>query len=245
MFCPNCGTQVTGNFCPNCGTPLNAQPAASVRSAPNPGYAQPNPGYAQPNPGYAQPNPGYAQPNPGYSQSIPVYAQPVSSSVNNAQAFNQNAQTVNVNFSQTPTQTSVPVRMAPVGNLRTNRTLLKTILLSILTLGIYSLVMMCHISGEINEIASRYDNKRTMHYALLLFIVAPITLGIAALVWEHRICNRMGAELTRRGIPYTFSAGTFWGWGVLGCLIIVGPFVFLHKFLKSMNLLCADYNVNG
>ena len=137
------------------------------------------------------------------------------------------------------------VNTAPVAQLKTNRGLLKTILLSIITLGIYPLVLYSTISTDINLIASRYDGKRTMHYCLLVFLVAPITLGIGAIVWCHKISNRIGGELTRRGIAYSFGAGSFWGWNVLGSLIVVGPFIYIHKLLKAMNLLCADFNING
>ncbi len=137
------------------------------------------------------------------------------------------------------------VYTAPVGHLKTNRGLLKTILLSLITFGIYPIVMYSGISTDINLVASRYDGKKTMHYCLLLFIVAPLTLGIGSLVWCHRISNRIGNELIRRGIGYSFGAGTFWGWNVLGALIGVGPLVYVHKLCKAMNLLCADYNQNG
>ena len=134
---------------------------------------------------------------------------------------------------------------APVLQLKTNRGLLKFILLSIITFGIYGLVFYSKISTDINLIASRYDGKKTMHYCLLTFVVAPITLGIGAILWIHRISNRMGNELSLRGIDYSFGASDFWLWNVLGSLIFVGPFVYLHKLCKGMNLLCADYNVNG
>ena len=133
----------------------------------------------------------------------------------------------------------------PVGQLKTNRSLLKLILLSIVTLGIYGLVVMCKISSEINIVASRYDGKKTMHYALLIFVIAPITAGIAAIVWQHKISNRIGSELTRRGINYNFSAKDYWLWCVLGSLIIVGPFIYTHKFLKAMNKVNENYNING
>ena len=129
--------------------------------------------------------------------------------------------------------------------MKTNRGMIKAILLSIITFGIYGLVMYSGISNDINTIASRYDGKKTMHYCLLFFLVAPITCGIAAIVWSHRICARIGNELRRRGIAYSFGAGSFWGWNVFGSLIGVGPFIFLHKLCKSMNLLCADYNARG
>lgn len=135
---------------------------------------------------------------------------------------------------------------APVIQLKTNRGLLKTILLSIITFGIYGLVLYSNISSDINTIASRYDGKKTMHYCLLTFVVAPLTLGIGAIVWCHRISARIGSELSRRGLPYHFGAGSFWGWNVLGSLLFgIGPFVYLHKLCKSMNILSADYNING
>ena len=129
--------------------------------------------------------------------------------------------------------------------LNTNRGMVKTILLSLFTFGIYGIVVYSGISTDINIIATRYDGKKTMHYCLLLFLVAPITCGIAAFVWCHRLCARMGDELRRRGIAYDFGAGTFWGWNILGSLIVVGPFIFLHKLCKVMNFLCADYNARG
>lgn len=126
--------------------------------------------------------------------------------------------------------------------LSTNRGLLKFILLSLITFGIYALVVMTKISCEINKVASPRDGKHTMNYLLLVFIITPITFGIAQIVWWHRICNRIGDELKANNLPMEFSATTFWGWEVLGSLIIVGPFIFGHKFLKAMNTINGAYN---
>ncbi|MBQ9953748.1 MAG: DUF4234 domain-containing protein [Clostridia bacterium] len=134
---------------------------------------------------------------------------------------------------------------APVGQLKTNKGLLKTILLSIITCGIYGLVVMSAVSNDINIVASRYDGKKTMHYCLLTFLIAPITMGIAGIVWSHKISNRIGAELKRRGIAYNFSASDYWLWNVLGALIVVGPFIYMHKLFKAVNQMNAHYNVNG
>lgn len=134
---------------------------------------------------------------------------------------------------------------APVLQLKTNRGLVKTILLTIITFGIYPLVLMSCISSDINTIASRYDGKKTMHFCLLFFVFTWLTFGIAPLVWYHRISARIGNELNRRGIGYSFGAGSFWGWCLLGLLIVVGPFVYIHKLCKAMNLLSENYNVNG
>lgn len=53
---------------------------------------------------------------------------------------------------------------APVGQLKTNKSLVKFILLSLITFGIYGIVILSSVSNDINIIASRYDGKRTMHY---------------------------------------------------------------------------------
>ena len=134
---------------------------------------------------------------------------------------------------------------APVGKLKTNKGLAKYIFLSLITFGIYGLVVMSSLSNDINIVASRYDGKKTMHYCLLYFIVAPITLGIAGIVWFHKISNRLGNELKRRNIAYNFSSADFWLWNVIGSIIIVGPFIYYHKLFKSANLICADYNIKG
>lgn len=133
----------------------------------------------------------------------------------------------------------------PVGQLDVNRSLLKYILLSIVTLGIYAIVKMSAITNDINIIASRYDGKKTMHYCLLFFVITPLTCGIGSLVWSHKLCNRIGGELKRRGIDYSFSASDFWLWCILGSLILVGPFVYIYKMFKSMNLLSENYNNYG
>lgn len=137
------------------------------------------------------------------------------------------------------------LQQAPVAQLKTNRGLIKYILLSIITFGIYGLVVMSAVSTDINAIASRYDGKKTMHYCLIFFIFTGLTLGIAPIVWYHRVSARIGNELKRRGIAYSFGAGSYWGWNVLGSFIGIGPLIYLHKLLKAMNLLAADYNVKG
>ena len=47
--------------------------------------------------------------------------------------------------------------------MKTNRGMIKTILLSIITFGIYGIVFYSNISTDINIIATRYDGTKTMH----------------------------------------------------------------------------------
>ena len=134
--------------------------------------------------------------------------------------------------------------IVPAKKMSTSRGFWKLLLLTPLTIGIYPLIFWCSLSGDLNQIASRYDGKSTMN-ALLMAILTPFTLGILYFVWFHRLSNRIGAELTRRGISYGFSASTFWIWDVLLTCIAIGPFVFIAKLCKALNLLSEDYNQKG
>lgn len=134
---------------------------------------------------------------------------------------------------------------APIGQLNANRNFLMYILLGFITCGIYPIIYMSGISNDINVIASRYDGKKTMHYCLLIFVLAPVTCGIATLVWYHNLSERIGRELHRRNISYSFSAADYWLWAILGSLIVVGPFIYLYKLTTATNMLAAHYNVNG
>ncbi len=169
------------------------------------------------------------------------------------------------------------IQVRPAMQLPTGRALWKMILLSVLTLGIYPLVIWCKMSMEINVVASRHDGQWTMHYMCMLML-APLTLMIYPLVWIHGLCNRTGDELIRRKVNYKFSAATFWLWNLLypllggaitaalifilptfklstmivyiaaaatGVISLIGPFVYLHKHMKAMNLMNADYNQKG
>ena len=133
---------------------------------------------------------------------------------------------------------------APKIVLPTRRGLGKMIFLGLLTLGIYPLVIYSSIVTELNIAASRYDGKRTMTF-FGMTMLAPLTLGIYAYVWYHNLCARIGDELQRRGVDYKFGPSHFWLWGILGSFILVGPFIFTHKLMKSMNLLNKNFNEKG
>ena len=126
--------------------------------------------------------------------------------------------------------------------LRTNRSLLKYIFLGIVTLGIYDLWVLYTLAEDLNILAYKHDGKRTMN-VMLVDALASCTLGISVLVWNHKMAKRIGDELQFRNIDYKINSGTYWLWGVLGSFIIVGPFIYTHKLLKAMNLLCTSYNL--
>ncbi|MCR5041731.1 MAG: DUF4234 domain-containing protein [Clostridia bacterium] len=145
-------------------------------------------------------------------------------------------------------QGAVPVYVVnnrPAGRLSTSRGFWKLLLLSIVTLGIYTIVFYSSISNDINIIASRYDGKKTMHYCLVFFIFSWLTLGIVPLVWTAKLSSRIGNELYRRQINYPFGGWTFWVFDVLLCFTLVFPMIYIHRLAVAMNRLSADYNMKG
>ena len=153
-----------------------------------------------------------------------------------------NTQDANTQYANV--QVASPQYFAPAYQHPTNRGVAKMIFLSILTFGIYGIVVWCKLVTELNVVASRYDGKRTCPYFAASMLTS-ITFGIYSFVWQHKMANRIGAELRRRGYGYKVGASDFWLWGILGSLIIVGPFVYCHKILKGMNLINASYNMYG
>ena len=133
---------------------------------------------------------------------------------------------------------------APKLSLPTKRSLCKMIFLGLVTGFIYPMVIYSRIVTELNIAASRYDGKRTMPF-FAMAVLAPLTLSVYPYVWFHKLCSRIGDELQRRSIDYKFGPSQFWLWGILGSFILVGPFIFTHKLMKSMNLINQDYNQNG
>lgn len=129
---------------------------------------------------------------------------------------------INSAMPQRPTGAVFQATQQPAYQLPSERGLLKMFLLSLLTLGIYPVVIYSRIAEEINMVASRHDGQRTMPF-LFMCMLAPLTLMIYPFVWIHGLCSRMGAELQRRQINYKFSAISFWLWnlvyGFVGSLI--------------------------
>jgi len=138
-----------------------------------------------------------------------------------------------------------PAAPAPLRRLNTKRGLVKFILLSIITLGIYSIVFWTGIGSDLNTLAGRWDGKKTMHYCLLFFLLGPITCGIGYLVWYHKVSGRMGSELKRRNIPYSFGAVDFWIFEILLSFTVVCPLIYIHKAAKASKLLAESYNAVG
>ena len=125
--------------------------------------------------------------------------------------------------------------------LPTNRSMLKLMILNILTLGIYSIIFFMPISLDLDKVDPPREQGRTMSF-LTAYILSLFTFSIVSSVWYYLIAGRIEDALSHRDIDYNFGKGDFWKWYILGSLIFVGPFIYFHKLCKAMNLLCENYN---
>lgn len=145
------------------------------------------------------------------------------------------------------------VESVPFQPVKSDRSMVTTVLLNIVTFGIYSNYFNYRIGKELNIIA-KSDGESTQNYMwvlainllsmLLSFIFVPLGfIGIIyGMVWNHKLFTRIGDQLTKRGYTKILSASDYWLWGVMGSIILVGPFVCLNKECNAMNALANDYN---
>ena len=126
--------------------------------------------------------------------------------------------------------------------LPTDRGFWLAFLLSIITLGIYSLYLIYAFAKETNLVCAA-DGKHTrglLGYLLLSFI----TLGIYGIVWQVKLIERRRFFLFQNSQPEGLAVDTYlltlflWSWLTLGVMSIV---VFC-KFLYQQNAVNQTYN---
>ena len=126
--------------------------------------------------------------------------------------------------------------------MKTDRSLVAYILLSIITCGIYSYYFLYAMARDANVICSA-DGKKTG--GLLAFILLSfITCGFYALYWYYALGNRLAENAPRYGMNFQENGTTVLLWYLVGALVCgIGPFVAMHILIKNMNSLSVAYNM--
>lgn len=124
-----------------------------------------------------------------------------------------------------------------------NRSLVKYILLSLVTCGIYSYFFIYQLAKDVNIICAG-DGKETA--GLVKFILLSIvTCGIYSLIWMYGIGNRLAENAPRYGLNFTENGTTILMWYIFGILLCgIGPYIAIHIVIKNTNALATAYN-NG
>ncbi len=125
------------------------------------------------------------------------------------------------------------------------RGLVKIVLLSIITFGIYGLIHVCGIVKDLNKCRQGHgETKKSMNPIGVVFL-SVITLGIVPIVWGHRLTKRMSNELEYRDISYSLKEWHYWVYEILLCETVVCPIIYLHKLIKASNLINKHHNTYG
>ncbi|MBO5355856.1 MAG: DUF4234 domain-containing protein [Clostridia bacterium] len=128
---------------------------------------------------------------------------------------------------------------------KTDRSLLIYILLSIVTCGIYNWIFIHELASDVNEMC-REDGKTTQ--GLLMFLLLSlVTCGFYAIYWWYAVSERVGVAAARRGLNHlNFNGGTFLLWYLVGALVCgIGTFVAYYKLFDVCNQVGNHYNQFG
>ena len=127
------------------------------------------------------------------------------------------------------------------GPLKTDRSLVAYILLTIITCGIYGYYFVYTMARDVN-VACEGDGEQTS--GLLVFILLSfITCGFYAYYWYYKLGNRLCANAPRYGMAFQENGTTILLWCVVGLIACgIGPFVGMYILIKNTNAICAAYN---
>lgn len=139
---------------------------------------------------------------------------------------------------------AVYAERGPVNYLKTNRGLIKYLIFSALTLGIYAFYFIHAVSREVNCVCEG-DGKKTRGFFLYMLFTA-LTFGIYYFVWGYSVCNRMDERIRRTGKISNVTGGSWFMWTVFGTLLFgVGPLVAEYKLIHGLNEINGIYNREG
>lgn len=125
--------------------------------------------------------------------------------------------------------------------LKTDRSLLMYILLTLVTCGIYGWYFIYALARDVNA-ACAGDGRNTAGL-IKLILLNFITCGIYSWIWYYSLGNRLAFNAPRYGMNFQENGTTILLWMILGSFLCgIGPFIALHIIIKNTNMLCGAYN---
>lgn len=122
-----------------------------------------------------------------------------------------------------------------------NRSLLKYMLLSFITCGIYGIYYMYRMTEDINEVCGD-DGEDSPNYIAVL-LLSLITCGIYQWYWIYKQANRMYNAAEHYGVRIDETGTTILLWMLLGSLLcFFGTFYSWYLMFRNLNKLTHEYN---
>lgn len=136
---------------------------------------------------------------------------------------------------------TTPELGGPARRIQTNRDLIKYILLTIFTLGIYSFYFIYKMAQDMNTMCEDDDDKTGGLVAFML--LSFFTLGIYSLYWWYKVANRVYVNAPRFGLTVAEKGSSYILWFLLGFVTFgIGFLIATHIVLKNVNALARAYN---
>lgn len=128
--------------------------------------------------------------------------------------------------------------------IKTDRSLVMYILLSLITCGIYPLYFIYKIADDVNTMCEG-DGEKTSGL-LMYFLLTIVTCGFYPLYWYYKIGNRIQKNGPRYGVAIQENGTTILLWQIVGALLCgLGPLIAMHILMKITNQLAMAYNVKN
>lgn len=123
---------------------------------------------------------------------------------------------------------------------KTNRSFVAFLLLSIITCGIYSLFFWHSYVKDVNTICAG-DGKNTRG-VLAMILLSIITCGIYGIVWTYGMQKRLSENAARYNAGVIAGGGTVLLWSIVGAFFFgIGTFVATYIQIDSLNRLAYNY----
>lgn len=123
---------------------------------------------------------------------------------------------------------------------KTGRSLIVFVLLSILTLGIYSLFFWARYARDVNTICN--EDGRHTRGMLVVIILSVLTLGVYWYIWCCGMQNRLSDHAACYGLSPVSRGGVVVLWQLFGFVLFgIGGLIGTYIQIDSMNRLAYCY----
>ena len=125
--------------------------------------------------------------------------------------------------------------------IKDDRSFLKLLLLSIITLGIYEFWHLHHWTKDINTLCK--DDGKNNEGVLLYILFTLVTCGLFPIFWWFKAADRLARAAVRESVSVDISGGKVLGFCILG-MFTWGIFIWYAQYLvmRATNDLATDYN---
>lgn len=125
--------------------------------------------------------------------------------------------------------------------IKDDRSFLKLLLLSIITLGIYEFWHLHHWTKDINTLCK--DDGKNNEGVLLYILFTLVTCGLFPIFWWFKAADRLARAAVRESVAVDISGGKVLGFCILG-MFTWGIFIWYAQYLvmRATNDLATDYN---